>query len=157
MTIRVGKRKRGRVAMLNPKQLEEYYKEYTANLSQWLHDGVVHVNLNLLHEMGLLREPQNGEEEPDDLTQYFHVIESSEKVTLFNDQFVIWIIPRMDQEIPSTYVIIALNQVEKPHPEVVFSTSGIYNSPHFVLKVLQNFLIDMLETEATLTEIKKHQ
>ena len=140
--------------MLNPIQLEEFYQEYFHNLSKWAHDGILQVDLPMLHELGILESLQNTAE---DLTQYFHVIESLEKVTLFNEQFVIWIVPKMEEDTPITYVLIALNHEEKPTLEVVFSTSGVYNTPKSVLKVLQHFLIDMLETEATLLSIEKNQ
>lgn len=142
---------------MNPIQLEEYYQEYFNNLHKWAHDGIISVNLELLHELGLLDQFAEEDDSQDDLTQYFHVIESAEKVTLFNEQFVVWIIPRMEEEIPKTFVMIALTQEEKPMLEVVFATSGVYNTPKYVLKVLQHFLIDMLETEATLTSFEKDE
>lgn len=143
--------------MLDPIQIEQAYKQFMANLTDWAHDGVMHINLHTLHEMGLLGSIQNDIPDSDDLTQHFHVIESVEKVTLFNDQFVVWIVPRVDAELPMTYVLIALNQPEKAHLEIVFITTGVYNTPRYVLKVLQHFLLDMLETEATLTSIEKNQ
>ena len=139
--------------MLNPVQIEDLYREYMDNLSQWAHDGVISVNLKVLHELGLLE--SDDKTDVDEITQYFHVIESAEKVTLFNDQFIVWIVPRMEQDVPITYVIIALNSSEKTHLEVVFTTSGVYNTPKYVLRVLQYFLLDMLETEATLTSFEK--
>ncbi len=54
-------------------------------------------------------------------------------------------------------MLIALNAEEKTSLEVVFTTSGVYNTPKYVLKVLQYYLLDMLETEATLTAIEKNQ
>lgn len=143
--------------MLNPIQIEDLYREYVDNLPQLAHDGVISIDLHVLHELGLIDDFQNDSDDPDDLTQYFHVIESAEKVTLFNEQFIVWIVPRMEQENPITYVIIALNSEDKTHLEVVFTTSGVYNTPKYVLKVLQYFLLDMLETEATLTAIEKAQ
>lgn len=143
--------------MINPIALEEAYREYTNNLAHWAHDGIISIDLAVLHELGLLEHLQDDPEDSDDLTQYFHVIESVEKVTLFNEQFVIWIIPKTEQEVPMTYVLIALCHQEKPNLEIVFTTSGVYNTPKYVLKVLQFFLIDMLETEATLTSIEKSQ
>ena len=143
--------------MLNPIQIEEMYREYMTNLSKWVHDGIIAIDLKILHELGLLTAEEDKDEEPDDLTQYFHVIESAEKVTLFNEQFVIWIVPRMENDIPITYVVIALNSQNKAHLEVVFTTAGVYNIPKYVLKVLQYFLLDMLDTEATLTAIEKNQ
>ena len=136
--------------MLDPIQIEGIYQRFMDNLNNLAHDGVVQIDLQALHELGLLPSLQNDIEDPEDLTQYFHVLESTEKVTLFNEQFIVWIIPKMDQELPVTYVLIALNQGKEPHLEIIFTTTGVYNTPRYVLKVLQHFLVDMLETEATL-------
>jgi hypothetical protein len=142
--------------MLNPVQIEEAYKQFTGNLSQWAHDGITLIDLQFLHDQGLLTMIQEDQGDPDDLSQYFHVIESVEKVTLFNEQFIVWIIPKMEEEQPLTYVLIALNHPEKAHLEVVFATQGVYNTPRYVLKVLQHFLEDMLETEETVTLYEKN-
>lgn len=143
--------------MLNPVQIEEAYKEFITNLPNIAHDGVTAIDLQFLHDQGLLHTLQEEKGEPDDLTQYFHVIESVEKVTLFNEQFIVWILPKMDNDQPLTYVLIALNHPEKANLEVVFSTRGVYNTPRYVLKVLQHFLVDMLETEETLTSFEKNE
>jgi hypothetical protein len=142
--------------MMNPIELEEAYQQFIKNLSEVAHDGVLSIDLHVLHEQGLLSQLQDDHGNPDDLTQYFHVIESVEKVTLFNEQFTVWIIPKMEEENPMTYVLIALNHKNKPQLEVVFTTAGVYNTPKHVLKVLQHFLLDMLETEATLNAFEKN-
>lgn len=142
--------------MLNPTQIEEAYKGFITNLPNCVHDGIFTVDLNFLHEIGLLEALQEDQSDPDDLTQYFHVIESTEKVTLFNEQFLVWIIPKTDGEQPITLVLIALNHADKPHLEVVFTTCGVYNTPRYVLRILQHFFFDMLETEATLTAFEKN-
>ena len=142
--------------MLNPIQIEETYKEFIGNLPNWAHDGVTSIDLKFLHEQGLLPSVIQDQGDSDDLTQYFHVIESVEKVTLFNEQFIVWIIPKMEEEQPLTYVLIALNHPEKAHLEIVFATYGVYNTPRYVLRVLQHYLIDMLETEETLTSFEKN-
>lgn len=142
--------------MLNPMQIEEAYKEFVNDLPSWVHDGILSIDLQFLHDQGLINSLQGDEEDPDDLTQYFHVIESVEKVTLFNEQFIVWIIPKMEEEQPMTYVLIALNHPEKATLEIVFTTKGVYNTPRHVLKVLQHFLLDVLETEATLTSFEKN-
>ena len=142
--------------MLNPIQIEEAYKEFINNLPNWAHDGITQIDLEYLHEQGLLSSLSEDKEDPDDLTQYFHVIESIEKVTLFNEQFIVWIIPKMESDQPLTYVLIALNQPENANLEIIFATHGVYNTPRYVLKVLQHMLIDMLETEEALTSFKKN-
>jgi len=143
--------------MLNPIQIEEAYREFIGNLPNWAHDGITPIDLKFLHDQGLLPVLQEDKGDPDDLTQYFHVVESVEKVTLFNEQFIVWIIPKMEGDQPLTYVLIALNHPEKAHLEVVFATRGVYNTPRYVLKVLQHFLVDMLETEETLTSFEKNE
>ncbi len=141
--------------MFNPVEIENLYNKYIGNLSEWAHDGLISVSLALLYDLGLLDNFDDIGDDSDDLTQYFHVIESAEKVTLFNEQFIIWIIPRMEQDNPITYVLIAFHSAGKTNLEIVFTTSGVYNTPKYVLKVLQHFLLDMLETEATLTSFEK--
>jgi len=142
--------------MLNPMKIEETYREFISDLSHWAHDGILTIDLQTLYDQGLLECLQEDNGDPEDLTQYFHVIESVEKVTLFNEQFIIWIIPKMESEQPTTFVMIALNHPEQATLEIVFTTRGVYNTPRYVLKVLQHFLLDMLETEATLTSFEKN-
>ncbi len=143
--------------MLNPVQIEEVYKQFITNLPTVAHDGIMTIDLKFLHDQGLLQSLQEDHSDPDDLTQYFHVIESVEKVTLFNEQFIVWIIPKAEGEQPFTYVMIALNHPDKANLEIVFSTCGVYNTPRYVLKVLQHFLVDMLETEETLISFEKNE
>ena len=77
--------------MFNPVEIENLFNKYIGNLADWAHDGLINVDLKLLYELGLLDNFDDINEDSDDLTQYFHVIESAEKVTLFNEQFIIWI------------------------------------------------------------------
>ena len=63
----------------------------------------------------------------------------------------------MEEETPLTYVLIALNHPEKAHLEIIFATRGVYNTPRYVLKILQHYLADMLETEETLTSFEKNE
>ncbi len=142
--------------MLNPIQIEEAYKTFIRDLPHCAHDGILSIDLKTLHDQGLLDHMNHDEEDPNDLTQYFHVIESAEKVTLFNQQFIVWIVPKTEEEHPTTSVLIALHQPEKAHLEMAFTARGVYNTPRCVLKVLQHFLLDMLETEQTLISFEKN-
>lgn len=142
--------------MINPIQLEEAYKEFTQNLSKWVPDGVIPVNLALFHELGLLRHSQfEHSTTTDNLTHFFHVVETDEKVTLFNDQFAVWIVPQVAEETTTTTTLIALINTNKPHLEIVFTTSGVYNTPKYILKVLQHFLTEVIDTEAIISSIGK--
>jgi len=143
--------------MLNSIQIEEAYKKFVSDLPKNAHDGIISVNLKFLYDLGLLNWIHEDPDNRDNLTQYFHVIESAEKVTLFNDQFVVWIIPRTERDTQMTYVLIALSHQESLNLEIVFTTNGVYNTPRYVLKILQHFLLDVLETEAALLSMEKSQ
>lgn len=144
--------------MINPIILEDAYQEFTQNLQKWIPDGIIQVDLRVLHEMGLLSntELEHSINEAN-LTLYFHIIETPDKVTLFNEQFAIWIVPQLVDEVPTTTTLIALIQGTKPRLEIVYTTTGVYNTPKYILKVLQHFLTEVQDTEAVISSIgKKH-
>ena len=144
--------------MINPNILEEAYKEFSKDLLKWAPDGVVQVDLKLLSDLGLLNHAELEHSISDDqLNHYFHIIETPDKVTLFNEQFAIWIVPQVVEETPSTTTLIALLQSNKPHLEIVYLTSGVYNTPKYILKVLQHFLAEVQDTEAVISSIGKKQ
>lgn len=137
----------------NPLHLEDFYKKYTNDLPSWLPEGVIDVDLALLHRLGIL----NHHTETKDhfsLTRYFQVSESLEKITLINEQFVIWIVPEKIDDIPTTYTLVCLNRPKGPQLELAFCTWGIYNSSRLVLRVLEKFLYEIQETEDLLTSLK---
>jgi hypothetical protein len=142
--------------MINPTVLEDSYQEFSQNLKKWIPDGVIQVDLRLLNEMGLLNstELEHSINEAN-LTLYFHIIETPDKVTLFNEQFAIWIVPQLVDEIPTTTTLIALIQTSKPRLEIVYQTTGVYNTPKYILKILQHFLTEVQDTEAVITAIGK--
>jgi len=144
--------------MLNPEELEEAYQEFTEHFTKWVPDGIISVNLTLLNELGLLNhEAFEQALSTDNLSHHFHVIETPEKVTLFNEQFAVWIVPKMAEESASTLTFISLIQNSKPHLELVFSTAGVYNTPKYILKILQHFLKEVQDTEAMISSIDKKQ
>lgn len=143
-------------SMMTPSQLEEAFVEFSQNLQKHAPDGVIAVDLDMLHELGLLKHDKFDQVAThEDLMHYFHVLETPDKVTLFNEQFVVWILPKMMNDISITMTFIALLQNTKPHLELVFSTSGVYNTPKFILKVLEHFLTEVTDTEAIISSINR--
>jgi len=141
--------------MIGPNQLEEAFQEFSKNFGKWVPDGIIPVNLSLLHELGLLHSSQFDQNASDNFTHYFHVLETQEKVTLYNDQFAVWIVPKIIDDLPTTLTFIALITPNKTHLEIVFSTSGVYNTPRYILKVLQHFITEVIDTEAVISAIDK--
>jgi hypothetical protein len=142
--------------MINPKQLEDAYNEFSSHLQKWVPEGVVNVDLKLLQDLGLLNHSEWENSLSDSqLTQYFHIIETQDKVTLFNEQFAIWIVPQHINETTLTTTYIALLQGPTPHLEIVFTTIGVYNAPKYILKVLQHYLTEVQETEKAISSFGK--
>lgn len=139
--------------MNNPTVLEACYKKYMEDINKWLPDGIVEVDLRVLHKLDLLNfhTPSSNDSA---LTRYFHVVESEEKLTLVNDQFIVWIVPEKNDEDPLTCTLIALNKEEDVQLELGFVTKGIYNSSRLVLRVLEKYLLDIQNTEEQLNHLK---
>jgi hypothetical protein len=141
--------------MENINQIEECYRNYIQNMHSLVPDGVVDINLKFLHSYNLLHYYQKNKQQDSSLTRYFHVIETLEKITLVNDQFIVWIVPEKINHVPITYTLIALNFEKCPQLEIVFVASGCYNSSRLILRVLEAFLHEIQETEEMLAKLKK--
>lgn len=139
--------------MDNPKLIEEWYLKYTQNLGSWAPEGIIVMDLKKLKELDLLDFKKEVTEEQN-LSRFFHVIESPDKITLFDDQYVVWIVPENNDGNPITYIFIALNYTEELSLEIVFSTSGVYNSSLLVLRILERFLNDIQENEEIIKKLK---
>lgn len=142
--------------MLNPQKLEKAFKGFMNDLGKSVQDGIIDVDLGLLKRFDLLNKtPEEEKELQAQFPFYFHVIENQEKVTLFNNQFVVWIVPKVINEIPTTITLIALVHKDIPRLEIVFSTAGVYNTPKYVLKVLRHFLTEVIDTEEEIASISR--
>lgn len=142
--------------MYDIKQLEKYFNNYSENLDKNLPEGVINVDIDLLKRIDLLNFHQ-ADSNDQALTRYFHVIESNEKITLINDDFIVWIVPERLHDVPFTYTLIALNYPDHPQLELCFVTTGVYNTSRLVLRVLEKFLFEIQENEEYLKIIKNHQ
>jgi len=141
---------------MNPNQFDQAYNEFSSNLPSWIPEGIIEVDISLLEETGLLNYKSFEEDkDQEQLPHYFHVIETSDRVTLFNHQFVIWIVPKIVDDNPTTVVMIALIADKEPHLEIVFSTEGVYNTPKFVLRLLKYYLSEVIDTEEAISSIGK--
>jgi len=134
-------------------QLDECYRRYIKNIGSWIPEGIINIDLKLLSRFDLLNYHRKDSKDPA-LTRYFHVVETNEKITLVNDQFIVWIVPEKIDNLPITYALIALNK-EEPHLELAFAAAGIYNSSRLVLRVLEKFLQEIQETEDLLGKYQK--
>jgi hypothetical protein len=139
---------------MNPEELEADYQKYMDNLKEYAPDGIVEIDLSLLHELGLLTCEEDGSEEAS-LTHNFYVVESADKLTLFNQKYVVWIVPKLIDQTPTTYTLIALNDKKQTHLEMVFATSGVYNHSSLVLRILEKFLEQIEENEEEICRYNK--
>ncbi|HXF29313.1 MAG TPA: hypothetical protein VN457_05635 [Chlamydiales bacterium] len=134
-------------------ELDASYEQFMKHLPKLIPDGIIEVDLEILKHFGLL-----GEELPPhspSLTRFFHVVESKEKITLYNEQFAIWVVPESCHDEPITLVLIAINRENELKLEMGFATSGIYNTSKLVLRILEKFLAEIQETEEVISHLKE--
>lgn len=142
--------------MENPSLLEECYKKYINNINKWIPEGIINIDLSLLQKLNLLNYYNKDKYDPA-LTRYFQIVESTEKITLVNDEFVVWIVPEKIDQTPVTYALIALKKNDEIHLEIAFSATGVYNNSKLVLRVLEKFLFDIQETEQVIAKLSANR
>lgn len=135
--------------------IEEFYKKFIQDLDSWIPEGIFLVNLDLLQRFNLLHFGPKSEPENMVLERYFHMVETPDKLTLVNQEFVIWIFPSQISNEPVTYTMIALNQKEGPKLEVAFIASGVYNQSNLIMCILESFLAEIQENERMLSNMEK--
>lgn len=140
--------------MFTPAQIEKAFASFTHHLTGWCPDTVVSVNLPFLMELGILSYNQLKDSTFEDFVHLFQVIETDDKVTLYNEQFLVWIVPKMVQDIPTTKVMIARIQKKLPQLELIFSTEGVYNAPKYILLVLEKLLTEIIDTHQVIAAME---
>jgi hypothetical protein len=139
--------------MVDLSQLEATYRHFADHLYDLLPDGVINIDLAEFRALGLLHCSDSAESLLPALHRTFQVLESSEKITLFNSEFLVWLIPQESQGVTRTLVLIAINQGGEPHLEMAFEARGAYNTSRRVLTVLEHYLADIQENEAFLSQL----
>lgn len=87
----------------------------------------------------------------DHINQNFIITESQDKLTLFNSDFVIWLVPELVQGQAVTHGYIALHHANGDYkPELAFEAIGEYNQSGYILQALQLYLDEIKDTEKTL-------
>lgn len=139
--------------MRNLTMLEAYYKKFTDDLNIWLPEDIIEVDNDLLKQLNL-KDSDRPEVEDSSLTRYFHVVEANDKITLINDQYIVWIVPEKNEDDrPVTFTFIAKNETE-PQLELCFYTAGVYNTSKLVLRLLEKFLSEVEENTKILNDLE---
>ena len=137
-------------------KIEAFFQEFIHKVEEHLPDGLIDVNIEFLQELDLLHFDHGTlQQENDSFTRYFHVVESLEKITLVNEDFIIWILPENIEGRAVTYTYIARNTPKGPHVEMGYTTGGVYNSSGLVLHILEKLLVEIQENEALIHRYKK--
>lgn len=135
--------------MNDPALLENIYKGYVTELESWPTDATVVVDIQLLLDLNLI-DMEGRPVEDVNFKRSFCFIESDDKITLINEKFVIWIVPRNIDEFAATFTLVARNSDNAPTLELLVITEGIFNTSQLVLKVLDRLLDQIDENEELL-------
>lgn len=125
--------------------IEKKYRRLIKNVSEISSDSILEINNELIESF-------NNQNTVEDFAHeekfFFHVIEGKEKLTLFNEELLIWILPKKSGRENLTYVLLAKNGgQEEGKLELVLSASGIYNSSKLILQAIEHLIVEMRENE----------
>lgn len=139
--------------MVTIDQLDTYFETLSQHTQDFLPDGILDITIKTLNTLHLLKEEPSKEEiQPSHLLQ---AVESEGRITLFNERFALWIVPQVGAEPSSTIVYIATHQEGDVKAELGFRTSGIHNKSKTILRLIDRFLADILETDSLLSQLEK--
>lgn len=143
------------LTVVSIEELDAFFEHLSENSSEMLPDGILDINIKTLHSLRLLAEtPEETASMP--VSHLLQAIESGGKITLFNERFVIWIVPQQNVQPPTTIVYVAQkdDDTDSIRPELGFRTSGIHNRSKTILKLIDKFLADIQETETVLSQLE---
>ncbi len=139
--------------MLSIDEINAYYDFLTQHTSDLIPDGIIEVDVMLLQSLNILNTSQPPGTPP--AKELLQAIDSGGRITLFNNRFVLWIVPQNEISPPSTTVILARCDTNTIKPEIAFKTAGIHNQSKTILQLIDRYLIDIQETEEVLEKFEK--
>ena len=126
--------------------LEDFFRRSIANRNTAFPEGILDIS-DILARSTL---DFKAEGLTDRAANDFIVSESPDKLTLFNGNFVVWLVPELVNGEAITRGYIAVNQGETFSPELAFEASGKYNNSSLILEALRRYLCDIRDTEKEL-------
>ena len=134
--------------MASIEQLDAFFTQLSTRTVDLFPDGILDVNVKSLHSLHLLSEKSFLP------TMALQTIESTEKITLFNERYALWIAPKKEATPPMTIVYIARKTTEGLVPEIAFRAMGIHNRPKTILQVIDRLLTDIQETNSVISKLE---
>lgn len=139
--------------MVNIEELDGFFQELSAHTGEMLPDGIVDINVRVLHDLRLLSEdpPVVHETPPSSLLQ---AVDSGGKITLYNEKFALWIVPQANASPPTTITFIARRAESTITPEVAFRTQGLHNRSKTILRLIDRYLTEIQENESVIAGLE---
>lgn len=141
--------------MISLFRTEQVFQDLIRNLPHYLHDAIIQIDDYQLRILGLCDKQLNQPPDQDHSFCRFCVAESGEKLTLINESFISWIVPKWNQLTGETLILVATYQGCDIQLISALVLGGERNSPNAVLKVLERVLIDVWENNLLCTLLGK--
>lgn len=138
--------------MLTPIEIERQFQILMQHFAYQGQKEIIDVTQMLVDQLGITQEKSP---EIDSLTSYFHVLEMEDKLTLFNEHFVVWIAPQLLGAETVTLTFIGLIKGKNIHLELAFSARGTYNKSKVILDVLEKILDEIRENETMIRQMEE--
>lgn len=143
--------------MFNADRIEALFQQFLGELQNGGADRWVYIDNQLLANLGIAQEElelSSGQAQ-----SYFFVLESNDKITLINQDFIVWLVPlkNENQRSQETLAIVARNTEKEPQMETIIHASGSYNTPDTILKVLDRMLKEIKENDDLVSELSHRE
>lgn len=138
----------------NKSELDYYYNKIIKGVASIPKDEIVEVNQKFIDEIGIGQKDRLSTEK-DRIQRRFHVVETNDRITLWNQYYVIWIIPNQMEEELKTIVLIADNRPKEPKLLNILFIKGIYNNSTFILQLIDQMLAELQENDQFIVDIEE--
>lgn len=131
--------------MLDPTLLDEKFITIIKNIPDAVPDGIIEINSQIIKSFGLNLDTSSKKS---NVQSYFYVIEALDKITLINEQFIVWLYPYINGDTcRETITFIARHDLPHFQLELAYSTKDQFNHPAIVLDILECFIHEIRENE----------
>jgi hypothetical protein len=140
--------------MFNAERIETLFQNFLNELQLGGADRWIHIDDVLLENLGI--DVTDVTLSSKQAQSYFFVLESCDKITLINQDFLVWLVP-LKNESPATLAIVARNTEKEPQMELIIHASGRFNTPDMILKVLDQSLKEIKENDELVSHLSGPQ
>ena len=93
--------------MYDPILVEHHYQSFVSDVKSNIPDGVLKITDDILEQYQISLD-NDDYDDPVKPYCYFYVVENTDKITLVNNDFIVWIVPKVLDLQAVTFILVGL-------------------------------------------------